>query len=72
MGSVSRKAVRYRVKPELGGMMGVLAAMVGKDPPSLSYWITAGPVRAFLKFEGPFFMNGPIWRVEVSGPRWPK
>ena len=72
VGSVSRKAIRYRVKPELGGMMGVLAAMVGKDPPSLSYWITAGPARAFLKFEGPFFMSGPIWRVELSGPRWPK
>jgi hypothetical protein len=71
VGPVSRKAVRYRVKPELGGMMGVLAAMVGKDPPSLSYWITAAPVRAFLKFEGPFFLNGPIWRVELAGPRWP-
>jgi hypothetical protein len=50
--------------------MGILASVVGKDPPSLSYWISREPVRAFLKFEGPFFVAGPIWRVELSGPRW--
>jgi hypothetical protein len=70
VGPVSRRATRYRVKPELGGMMGVLAGALGKDPPSLSFWISGAPVRAFLKFEGPFFVAGPIWRVELTGPRW--
>jgi len=25
-----------------------------------------------VKFEGPFFVDGPVWRVELSSPRWPK
>lgn len=65
------KALRYLVKLELGGMLGVVATIVGKDPPDLRYWITADPVPAFIKFEGPFYLNGPVWRIELTGPRWP-
>lgn len=72
VGSVARKATRYLVKPELGGMLGVLAAVVGKEPPDLHYWIVGGPAPAFVKFEGPFFVNGPVWRIEIAAPRWPK
>lgn len=72
VGPVSRKATRYHVKPELGGMLGVLASVLGKEPPDLHYWIVDGPARAFVKFEGPFFVNGPVWRIELTGPRWPK
>jgi hypothetical protein len=25
-----------------------------------------------VKFEGPFFIDGPVWRIELSSPRWPK
>jgi len=53
-------------------MLGVLASVVGKEPPDLYYWIAAGAVPTFLKFEGPFFVNGPVWRVEPGGPRWSK
>ncbi len=71
VGPVSRKATRWLVNLELGGMMGVLASIAGKDPPDLRYWIAAAPLPpAFVKFEGPFYLNGPIWRIELSGPRW--
>jgi hypothetical protein len=55
---------------ELPGLLGIAAAAIGKDPPSLMYWIARGPVPAFLKFEGPFYVNGPVWRIEVDSPRW--
>ena len=71
VGPVSRKAARYRVKPELGGMLGVVASVIGKEPPDLYYWIATSPTPAFLKFEGPFYLNGPIWLIELSAPRWP-
>jgi len=71
VGPTSRKATRFLVKLELGGMLGVLASVVGKEPPDLRYWIARGPVPAFTKFEGPFFLNGPIWRIELTGARWP-
>jgi hypothetical protein len=72
IGRLSRQATRYLVDLELGGMMGVLASVVGKSPPDLRYWVADGPARVFLKFEGPFYLNGPVWRIEFTTPRWPK
>jgi len=72
VGPITRKAIRYLVKLELGGMLGVVATIIGKDPPDLRYWIVAEPpAPAFVKFEGPFYLNGPVWRIELTGPRWP-
>jgi hypothetical protein len=72
VGTLSRPATRYLVDLEIGGMMGVLASVVGKEPPDLRLWIADGPARAFVKFEGPFYLGGPVWRIELSAPRWPK
>jgi hypothetical protein len=70
VGGASRTSVRYLVKLELPGLVGLLASAVGKEPPDLLYWIARGPVRAFLKFEGPFYLHGPIWRIELDRPHW--
>ncbi|HEU5305568.1 MAG TPA: hypothetical protein VFU40_13040 [Gemmatimonadales bacterium] len=73
VGAATRKATRWLVNLELGGMLGVLASIAGKDPPDLRYWIAAAPLPpAFVKFEGPFYLNGPVWRIELAGPRWPE
>ena len=48
----------------------VVAAVLGKSPPDLRYWISTGPAPGFLKFEGAMFLNGPIWRIELATPRW--
>ena len=70
VGGAKRRARQYRADLELPGLFGIAAAMVGKDPPDLRYWFTMGPVRSFLRFEGPFYVNGPIWRIEMDAPRW--
>ena len=70
VGGAARRARRYRADLELPGLLGIAATAIGKDPPDLSYWIAGGAVPAFLKFEGPFYVNGPIWRIEVDSPRW--
>ncbi len=72
IGDAQRQASRYRLKPKLG-ILGTLASLFGKDIPEYRYWIlTAGRAPAFLAFEGPLSMEGPIWRVELASPRWPK
>jgi len=45
---------------------------MGKDPPDLRYWVTTGPAPGFVKLEGPMYLKGPRWRVELPGPRWPE
>src|SRR6266508_2789824 len=72
IGDVARTATRYLVKIELRGLTGVVASLMGKDPPDLRYWITTGPAPAFVKLEGPMYLKGPVWRVELAAPRWPE
>jgi hypothetical protein len=72
VGDSRRTATRYLVDLEVGGIAGVFAKVAGKEPPDLKFWVLGGSVPAFVKFEGPFFVDGPIWRIELSSPRWPK
>jgi hypothetical protein len=45
---------------------------VGKQPPPVHFWVAAGSAPVFLKSEGPLFEDGPIWRIEMASPSWPK
>jgi hypothetical protein len=72
LGDSRRAATRYLVDLEVGGIAGIFATVAGKEPPDLKYWLVGGAVPAFVKFEGAFFLNGPVWRVELAVPTWPK
>jgi hypothetical protein len=65
-------ARRYLVKLEVKGLTGVVASLIGKEPPDSRYWLVTGEVPAFARFEGAMFLNGPVWRVEMVGPEWPR
>jgi len=72
IGESRRVATRYLVDLEVGGIAGIFAAVAGKEPPDLRYWMVGGDVPAFVKFEGALFLNGPVWRIELTAPSWPK
>jgi hypothetical protein len=70
IGDSRRKAVRFVVKVEIGGVAGVLAPLMGKQPPDTSIWILPGEVPAFVKSEGQLYFGGPVWRIEPTNPIW--
>ena len=70
-GGVQRSASLFVLKPKLRGIARLVAPLIGKEPPTLRYWVLGGEVPAFLRFEGPMFLNGPVWRVDLTGPEWP-
>lgn len=72
VGESRRTAVRYLVDLEVGGIVGVFAKVAGKEPHDLKFWVLRGEVPAFVGFEGPFFYQGPVWRIELAAPHWPK
>ena len=51
---------RFLVEPQLGPF----AALLVGDVPNLKCWIVGGPAPAFLRFEGPLYFMGPIWRID--------
>jgi len=72
LGGQRRTVIRYLVKLEIGGLTGVVASLIGKTPPDLRYWFVSGDVPAFVKFQGAMFLNGPVWRIELTTVEWPK
>jgi hypothetical protein len=71
-GGLSRIATHYVAKVELGGVAGLIAPIVGKQPPDTHVWILHGEAPAFVKMEGPLSAGGPVWRIELVSPIWPK
>src|ERR1700691_6156376 len=69
-GGSARKATRYVVKVDLGGVAGVVAPIVGKQPQDTHIWILGGDAPSFVKSEGPLYPGGPIWRIELTSPDW--
>jgi hypothetical protein len=67
----SRKAMRYEIKIELGGVAGMVAPLVGKQPANIQIWIVGGEAPAFVKEEGPLYQGGPIWTIQLTSPVWP-
>ena len=72
VGGAGAKATHYVVKIDIGGVTGIAARVVGKQPPPVHMWIAAGSTPVFLKSEGALFEDGPIWRIELASPTWPK
>ena len=68
----TRNATHYVVKVEIGGAAGVVAPLVGKQPPDVHIWILDGEAPVFLKSEGPLYEGGPVWRIEQVSPVWPR
>ncbi len=66
------KSTRFRAKIELGGLAGVIAPMIGKQPADVDVWVVGGGAPAFVKSEGPLYLGGPIWRIEMTSPVWPQ
>jgi hypothetical protein len=65
-----RTATHYVVKVDIGGVAGVVAPLLGKQPADTQVWIMGGEAPAFVKMEGQLYSGGPIWRIELASPEW--
>lgn len=72
LGGFSREAAHYVAKIDLGGVAGVVAPIVGKQPPDLQIWILGGEAPVLLKSETLSYAGGPVWRIELASPVWPQ
>jgi hypothetical protein len=67
-----REAIHFVIKIDIGGITGLLASFLGKEPPNAHVWIIGGEAPTFVKSESISFLGGPIWRTELVAPVWPK
>lgn len=62
MSETAVPSTRFLVKPQLG----LLASLLVADIPDIKIWVSGGEAPAFLRFEGPLYFMGPIWRIDWS------
>jgi hypothetical protein len=72
VGGFERKAEHYEIKFELQGVAGVVAPLIGKQPPNVKIWIEEGAVPAFVKEVGPLAQDGPVVSIQQIGPVGPR
>jgi len=72
IGEIAKTATHYVFKPRPGIWLRLFATLLGRELPDYHVWIITGELPAFVRFEGPLYMTGPVWRIELASPRWPK
>jgi hypothetical protein len=72
LAGASRKALAYDMKIELGGIVGAVAPLIGKQPPHIQMWVVGGEVPTFAREKGPLFEGGDILTISLVSPVWPK
>jgi hypothetical protein len=71
VGELAKTAIHYMFKPQLWVWLKLFATLLGRVPPDYHAWIVTGEVPAFVRFEGPLYPTGPVWRIDLASPRWP-
>jgi hypothetical protein len=66
-----RKAQHFEIKIELGGATGVVAPLIGKQPPNIQVWIEGGQIPGFVGEQGQIAEDSPIVNIEQTGPSLP-
>jgi hypothetical protein len=63
-----QKTQHYVVKTKIQGPAGVVAPLVGKQPPNIHIWLVKSEAPTFVEFEGPLSQDTPVWRIELAAP----
>lgn len=64
------KALKWDVKPQLGGLSGIVAPLIGRQPPDLHVWIAEGAVPAIVRVDAALYTGGPVWSIRLASPAW--
>jgi len=70
IGGLSRKAVQYVFKPDIGMIQKWLGIIIGELPDQFHYhcWVLADKIPSFVHYEGPLQLMGPIVQIELLSP----
>ena len=69
-GERKTEAERMELPDDLAN--GVVAPLIGKQPPDSHVWIFGGAAPAFVRAEQTLFVGGPSYRIELTSPAWPR
>lgn len=71
LAGTARKAIHHEIKIDLGGVAGVVAPIIGKQPPQIQIWTIGGASTTFAREQGPLYVDGPMMTIQLASPTWP-
>ena len=72
VGGLRRTATDFVLHVEFGGVTGLVAPLVGKQPSDYHIWILPGHPPAFIREQGQLYEGGPIWIMEQISASFPR
>jgi hypothetical protein len=66
------KAAVFRIHPELGGIVGVIARLIGLQPKDVMVWVLEGEEPAVVRIVGQLGGYGPVVNSELEGTSFAK
>jgi hypothetical protein len=66
------KATVFRIHPELGGILGIIATLVGLQPKDVTVWVLEGEKPAVVRVVGQLGGAGPVLSSELEGTSFDK
>ena len=70
LAGITHGATHMRMHVDIGGIEGVVAPAIGKEPPDYDAWVSSGEAPTFLKMRGIFYAGGPLWTLQLVSPQW--
>src|SRR5205823_2134752 len=67
-GNTKHETARYVVKVKIGGVAGLVAPLLGKQPPDSHVWVLTANAPASVKMKGQLYADGPWCRIELATP----
>jgi len=71
VGNLAKTATHYVFTPQPGLWLTLFATLLGRKPSEYHAWVVTDELPAFVRFDGPLYTTGPVWRIELTSPRWP-
>ena len=68
----ARKATVFRIHPELGGIVGIIARLIGLQPKDVMVWVLEGDNPAVVRIVGQLGGYGPVVSSDLEGTSFGK
>ena len=63
-------ADHYVIKIDLGGITGVVAPLIGKQPSDVDVWTSSGRIPAIVRVDTALYFGGPTLSIQLANPTW--
>jgi hypothetical protein len=71
LGGERQTTKKLELKVELGGVAGIIAPVIGKEPKPTTAWMAGGRIPMFIRIQTQFYEGAPLWTIQQTAPSWP-